>query len=306
MRDCFSNTIAKLGKKNKKIYVVAADISPAGPMELFQKKNPDRFINVGVAEQTMIGICAGLAMKKKIPFAYTISTFALYRPFEMIRTDICYQNVPVTIVGMGAGTIYSTLGATHLTQEDISITKSIPNLQVLAPCDPFELKNCLEFCVNISKKPTYLRIGKTGEKNFASSSNKWKFGKINLISKGSKACILSYGPIIRKAFEVQEKLKKSKKISIYSCHSLKPFDLIGLKKIFKKYKTIITLEDHSIIGGLGNIVQNFAGQFKFKGFVKTFALKDEFTHFYGNQEELLNLHGISTDKIYKFINKNYN
>ncbi|MDB9980006.1 transketolase [Candidatus Pelagibacter sp.] len=301
MRDCFSNTIAKLGQKNKKIYVVAADISPAGRMEMFQKKYPDRFINVGVAEQTMIGVCAGLAMKKMIPFAYTISTFALYRPFEMIRTDACYQNVPVTIVGMGAGTIYSTLGATHLTQEDVSITRSVPNLQVLAPCDPNELESCIKFCVNKSKKPTYLRIGKTGEKNYT-NKKKWKFGKINQIVKGDKVCILSFGPIIKMAFDVVEKIKNHK-ISIYSCHSLKPFDEIGIKKILMKYKTIITLEDHSIIGGLGNIVQSYAGIYKYKGKIKNFALKDEFIHFYGNQKELLNLHGISVEKMYNFINK---
>tara|TARA_Y100000590_G_scaffold305501_1_gene344595 strand:- start:532 stop:1443 length:912 start_codon:yes stop_codon:yes gene_type:complete len=302
MRNCFSESIAKLGEKNKNIFVVVADISPAGPMELFQKKNPDRFINVGVAEQTMIGVCAGLAMKKKIPFAYTISTFALYRPFEMIRTDVCYQDVPVTIVGMGAGTIYSTLGATHLTQEDISITRSVPNLQVLAPCDPNELKNCLIFCVKKSKKPTYLRIGKTGEKNF-SNKNNWNFGKISRLVNGEKTCIISFGPIIKMAFEVKKKIK-NKKISIYSCHTLKPFDHIGLKKIMKKYRNIITLEDHSVIGGLGNIVQSYAGQFKFKGNIKTFALKDKFIHFYGSQEELLNLHGISVKKIYNHIKNN--
>jgi len=302
MRDCFANTIATLGEKNKKIFIVAADISPAGRMETFQKKYPDRFINVGVAEQTMIGVAAGLAMKKMIPFAYTISTFALYRPFEMIRTDACYQNVPVTIVGMGAGTIYSTLGATHLTQEDVSIARSVPNLQVLAPCDLNELENCIKFCVNKSKKPTYLRIGKTGEKNYTSKKN-WQFGKINKIISGRNTCILSFGPIIKIAFEIIKKLK-NKKISIYSCHSLKPFDEEGIKKILKKYKTIITLEDHSIIGGLGNIIQSYAGIYKYKGKIKNFALKDKFIHAYGSQKDLLNLHGISEKKMYNFINKN--
>ena len=300
MRNCFSNIIAKLGEKNKNIYIVVADISPAGAMENFQKKYPDRFINVGVAEQTMIGVSAGLAMKKKIAFAYTISTFALYRPFEMIRTDICYQNLPVTIVGMGAGTIYSTLGATHLTQEDISISRSLPNIQVLTPCDPFELQKCLNFCVNKSKKPTYLRIGKTGEKNFSLGKN-WKFGKINQVSKGKDICILSYGPIIKKAFEVQKKIKK--KISIYSCHSIKPFDYLTLRKIFYRYKHVITLEDHSKIGGIGEITQNFAWKEKYKGNITKFGLDDKFIHYYGNHDELLNKHGISTLKIYNYIKK---
>ena len=299
MRNAFSKKLAELASKNKKIYIVVADISPAGAMVDFQKKNPDRFINVGVAEQTMIGVSAGLAMKKKIPFAYTISTFALYRPFEMIRTDLCYQNLPVTVVGMGAGTIYSTLGATHLTQEDIAIARALPNMQILAPCDPNELEECINFCVNKSKKSTYLRIGKAGEKNYTDNSTKWKFGKIRKITTGKSTCILTFGPIIKLAFDVNKKLKK--KISIYSCHTLKPFDYQGLEKIFKRYKTIITLEDHSNIGGLGDIVSSFAGKKKYDGQLKSYSLKDKFFHFYGSQKQLLELHGISERKIYKFI-----
>lgn len=298
MRDAFSSTIVELSYLNKNIFVVAADISPEGKMAIFQEKNKENFINVGVAEQTMIGVCAGLAIMGKKPFAYTISTFALYRPFEMIRNDLCYQNLPVTIVGMGAGTIYSTLGATHLTQEDIAITRSIPNMQVLAPCDPYELNKCIKFCVEKSIRPTYLRIGKKGEKNF-SKYNNWKFGKINRLQKGKKICIISYGPIIKKAFEIQNMIKE--KISIYSSHSLKPFDVAGLKEIFKTYKQIITLEDHSLIGGLATIVNENSSKFKYKGKIKNFGLKDKFIHSYGTQDQLLDLHGVSNKKILKYL-----
>ena len=137
MRNFFSKTIYKNIKKNKNIFVVAADISPEGDMAKLQKTQKN-FINVGVAEQTMVGCAAGLAMSGKRPFIYTIATFALYRPFEMIRDDLCYQNLPVTIVGMGAGSIYANLGGTHTSIEDISIARSIPNMQILAPCDPLE------------------------------------------------------------------------------------------------------------------------------------------------------------------------
>lgn len=301
MRDAFSSAIVEFSKFNKNIFVVAADISPEGRMAIFQEKNKEKFINVGVAEQTMIGVCAGLAMTGKKPFAYTISTFALYRPFEMIRNDLCYQNLPVTIVGMGAGTIYSTLGATHLTQEDIAITRSIPNMQVLAPCDPYELNQCIKFCVEKSIRPTYLRIGKKGEKNF-SKNNNWKFGKINCLQKGEKICIISYGPIIKKAFEIQQMIKK--KISIYSAHSLKPFDLNGLNRIFKTYEHIITLEDHTLIGGLATIVNENSPKFKYKGKIKNFGLKDEFIHSYGTQDQLLDLHGVSNKKILNHLSKN--
>ena len=138
MRNTFSEALYKAATTNPEVYVVVADISPAGSMAKFSTQYPERFINVCVAEQSMIGICAGLALKGCQPFAYTIATFTLYRPFEMVRDDLCYQNLPVTVVGMGAGVIYSTLGGTHHTQEDISIAGAIPNMQIIAPCDPAE------------------------------------------------------------------------------------------------------------------------------------------------------------------------
>ena len=280
-----------------------ADISPAGKMETFQKNHKNRFINVGVAEQTMIGVCAGLAASKKIPFAYTIATFSLYRPFEMVRDDLCYQNLPVTIVGMGAGTIYSTLGGTHLSQEDISVARSLPNMKILAPCDPLELEECIKYCVKNKKGPIYLRIGKSGEKNFTSDkAEKWSFGKIRRIVQGNDVCIISYGPIIKKAFDIKDFLiKKNIQPSIYSCHTLKPIDENGFKKIFSKYKKIITIEDHSKIGGLGSIIKELAYEHKYNKNIISFSLDDEFKHNYGNQENLLGDHKLSSKKIFKIL-----
>ena len=300
MRNVFAETLYKEAIKNKKIYVVAADISPAGSMEKLRKKYPDRFVNTGVAEQSMIGISAGLAMRGMKPFAYTIATFALYRPFEMIRDDICYQNLPVTIVGMGAGTIYSTLGGTHLTQEDISIARSIPNMTVLAPSDLYEMKSCIKYLSKFSKNPCYLRIGKSGEKDYIfKESTKWKFGKIRKICDGeNKTCIVTYGPIIKTAIEV----KKKSNIAIFSAHTLKPFDYKSLKNILKKYKKIIILEDHSEIGGLSSICKEFAHDNGFQKKIKNFSLKDKFFHFYGSQKELLEKkHGITVEKILKEV-----
>ena len=303
MRNTFADEIYLQSIKNKNIYVLVADISPAGKINKFQKKNPNNFYNVGVSEQTMIGASAGLAMEGKKVFAYTISTFSLYRPFEMIRVDLCYQNLPVTIVGMGAGTIYSNLGGTHLTQEDISVARSVPNLNIIAPCDPLELREAIKFCINKSKAPVYLRIGKTGEKIFSDKAiDKWKFGQLRKVKKGSDLCFLSFGPIISKAFTISENLK-SKKISteIYSCHTLKPFDYVGLNKVFKKFKRIIIVEDHSKIGGLASIVKQHAFEKNFRGKITSFSLKDKFLNCFGSQEDLLNLHGINNEKIYKSI-----
>ena len=299
MRDKFSEIIYKNIKLNKKIFVVAADISPSGKMAQFQKNNKN-FINVGVSEQSMISMCAGLAMSGFKPFAYTIATFALYRPFEMVRDDICYQNLPVTIVGMGAGTIYANLGGTHTATEDISIARSLPNMQILSPCDPEELEECINFCCKNSKSPTYLRIGKSGEKNFTSDAiEKWEFGKIRKITNGNEICIITHGPITRLAFEIKNKINKN--ISIYSCHTIKPFDEETIKKIFKKYKIIITIEDHSIIGGLSDIIKSKSFENKFHGKLILNSLKDQFKHVYSSQKDLLEAHGISSEIIIKKI-----
>ena len=140
MRNAFADTIYDLAQVDSRICVLVADISPAGSMVKFREQFPERFINTGVAEQAMIGIAAGLALAGMRPFCYTIATFSLYRPFEMIRVDLAYQNLPVTVIGMGAGVIYSTLGGTHHTMEDIAIASAVPNMSVVAPCDPDEMR----------------------------------------------------------------------------------------------------------------------------------------------------------------------
>lgn len=300
MRNTFADTLYKFATKDKKISIVVADISPAGSMEKFRKKYPDRFINVGVAEQVMIGVAAGMAMKGMRSFAYTIATFALYRPFEMIRDDLCYQNLPVTVVGMGAGSIYASLGGTHLTQEDISIARSIPNMKILAPCDPNELKECVKYCCTKNDSPLYLRIGKSNEPDLTNDAvEKFKFGKIRKIYNGNNTCIISYGPILKMAKELRNNYKK--KISIYNCHTIKPLDKAGINKIFKNYKKIIIIEDHSEIGGLAEQVKSLAFEYKYNGKIKSFSLKDKFIHSYYDQKTLLEKHNIKKEKILKYL-----
>jgi transketolase len=300
MRNRFADLIYNYGKKDKKICVLVADISPAGSINQFRKKYSNRFINTGVSEQSMIGIAAGLSLKGMKPFCYTIATFAFYRPFEIIRVDLCYQNLPVTIVGMGTGSVYTTLGSTHLTIEDISVARSLPNLKIISPCDPFELEKAIIYCIQNKESPVYLRIGKTGEQDFNyPNSEAWQFGKVRRIKNGSKICILTYGPIIKNAFLISDFLIKKHKlnISVYSFHTLKPIDYKGLKKIFNKYNKVVIIEDNSWIGGLSTIVKTFAFEEKYDGLISSFSLQDKFIHFYGDQTEFLKKHGISSKKI---------
>src|SRR5437764_7035994 len=192
MRNTFAETLYREATENDGIFIVVADISPVGSMGKFREQYPDRFINVGVAEQSMIGICAGLALKGCQPFAYTIATFTLYRPFEMVRDDLCYQNLPVTVVGMGAGVIYSTLGGTHHTQEDIAIAGALPNMQIIAPCDPAECTEATTYCATQKKGPVYLRIGKAGEANLTEKAvDPWRLGKLRHLTRRSDVRIIS-------------------------------------------------------------------------------------------------------------------
>ena len=301
MRNKFADVIYKIGKKNNKICAIVADISPAGSMEKFRNEFPKRFINCGVAEQSMIGIAAGLALRGFRPFCYTIATFSLYRPFEMVRVDLAYQNLPVTVIGMGAGLIYSTLGSTHQSFEDISIASSIPNMQVLAPCDPLEMESATTWCATKNKGPVYMRLGKVGEPVLTEKSiDKFKFGKLRRINedKKKKIAIISYGTIMSLAKKVQDNLiKKNISSTLICCHTIKPIDKNGIKNILKKYKYLITIEEHPQKGGMYSEILSINNNQKSKCKIINFNLKDRFFHFYGNYVGLLNKHGLSEKKI---------
>ena len=305
MRNKFANTLYELGKKDERICILVADISPAGSIKNFREKFPKRFINTGVSEQSMVGIASGLALKGFKPFCYTISTFSLYRPFEFIRVDLCYQNLPVVIIGMGAGTMYSTLGATHQTIEDIAIASALPNMTVLAPCDPLEMEEAIKWCVNENSGPVYMRLGKTGEPDLTSKSvERFKVGKKRIIKEGKDIAIISYGVTLKKAFEIEKKLSQKKyQTSIISNHTLKPFDNEGIKSVLENHKKIIVIEDHVPQGGLSTKVKDVALQITKKPKIFFFTLKDKFSKVYGDQSDLHSDHGLSNEAILKEILK---
>jgi transketolase len=294
MRNTFSEALYKAATANPDVYIVVADISPAGSMAKFSQQYPERFINVGVAEQSMIGICAGLALKGCQPFAYTIATFSLYRPFEMVRDDLCYQNLPVTVVGMGSGVIYSTLGGTHHTQEDIAIAGALPNMQIIAPCDPAECTEATAHCATQKKGPVYLRIGKAGEPNLTEKAvDPWVFGKLRYLTRGSDVCILSYGVIMQKAVKLAQAFEaKGKSVSLVSCHTLKPLDVDGIADALARHKHVIVIEEHAPQGGLAPQTKQIAWDTKATCRLDTFTLQDAFIHNYGSHDDLLSAHGI--------------
>jgi transketolase len=295
MRDAFARTLYAIAKRFPKVFMVVADISPAGSMDAFRKEFPDRFLNVGVAEQTMIGMCAGLALRGCTAFAYSIATFALYRPFEQIRVDLCYQNLPVTVVGIGGGICYSTLGGTHHAQEDIAVMGALPNMAIVAPCDPLETEAATWACVERRQGPIYLRLGKAGEPTLtAQAVEPFTLGKVRLLKAGSRVCILSYGPIMAMALELAQALEpQHRSVAVYSVHTLKPLDIEGLARILTRFETVIVVEEHSERAGLAAQVKQVAWEAGARCSLHTFSLKDEFIHAFGGHRDLLQAHGLS-------------
>lgn len=299
MRNTFADTFYEAGKRDPRIAIVVADISPAGSIEKFRKDFPSRFVNTGVAEQVMIGICAGMALRGLRPFAYTIATFTLYRPFEFVRDDLCYQNLPVTIVGIGGGVTYSTLGGTHHAQEDVAIATAIPNMNVVAPCDPAETKLATEWCVGQTRGPVYLRLGKAGEPVLTKDAvDPWEFGRLRYLTRGKDVCILSYGPTLKMAGEVGEWFKgRGKSVSLASVHTLKPLDEPAIVRALSEHGHVVVIEEMAPYGGLGPRVKALAWDSGARCRLDAFSLEDAFHHVYGGHGDVLAAHGLSRDSI---------
>jgi transketolase len=284
MRNTFAQEITNIAQKNKKIVLLVGDIGYK-LFDNFKKKYPHRFYNCGVAEANMTTVAAGLALKGFTPLTSTIATFGVYKTVEQIKVDICYPNLGVIIVGVGTGLNYAGLGVTHHAVEDIGVLRSIPNLNIVSPADSLELRSLLPDVIK-RKKPTYLRMGKKGEKNIYKSTPVAKVGKGNIIYHGKKICIVSTGNIIVNANETILNLRKK---NIYpgliSMHTIKPLDINLLNKVFKKYKYIVILEEHSSIGGLTSAISehymenNYINKFLKLNTGKQFILKS------GNQKK---------------------
>ena len=299
MRNRFADVFYELGKTDPRLCVIVADISPAGSIAKFRSDFPRRFINTGVSEQIMIGMAAGMAQRGLKPFAYTIATFTLYRPFEMVRDDLCYQNLPVTIVGIGGGVTYSTLGATHHAQEDVSIACAIPNMSVIAPCDPSETEAATRWCATQTQGPVYLRLGKAGEPDFTSkAAEPWTFGKLRRIRPGRDVCIISYGPIMKRAVAIAERFEAAgRSCAVASLSTIKPLDREGLAAVFKEFSQVVVIEECAPTGGLAMQVKELAWNVGAKCRLDGFTLADKFIHCYGSHDDLLDAHGLSTTEI---------
>ncbi len=306
MRNQFAETLAKIASEDSRVYIVVADISPAGPMAEFRDHYPDRFINVGVSEQVMIGVCAGLALAGKRPFAYSIATFALYRPFEFIRDDLAYQKLPVTVVGIGGGVAYSTLGSTHHAQEDIAVASAIPNMTVVAPCDPVEVDEITSYLIQRHDGgPVYLRLGKAGEPIISDQAEDFEFGKVRWFRRGSGGCaVLSYGPIMKTVLSAADSVKEAdQSVTVASVTTLKPLDVAGIKELLLSHERVIVVEEHAPQGGLSSQVKQIAWDMQAQCSLEVLTLQDAFIHSYGSHADILEAHGLSPQAVIDAILK---
>ena len=303
MRNRFADTFYELGKADPRLCVVVADISPAGSIAKFRNDFPGRFINTGVAEQIMIGMVAGMAQRGLRPFAYTIATFTLYRPFEFVRDDLCYQNLPVTIVGIGGGVTYSTLGATHHAQEDVAIACSLPNMSVIAPCDPSEAEAATRWCATQERGPVYLRLGKAGEPDMtAKAPDPWTFGKVRRLRAGTDVCIISYGPIMKRAMALADRFEaKGKSAAVVSVHTPKPLDLPGLTEILKSFSHVVVIEECAPNGSVAMQIKQLAFEVGARCRLDAFTLRDAFIHCYGSHDDILDAHGLGVAAISRAV-----
>lgn len=298
MRQALINFLTKEAAINKDLVLITGDLG-FGVFEDFSKKFPDQFINAGIAEQNMTSMACGLALEGCKVFTYSIGNFSTLRCLEQIRNDICYHNADVTVVTVGAGFSYGQLGISHFATEDIAILRSIPNISILSPCDPWETESLLDQ-TKLLGGPKYLRLDKS---NANTKKANILFGIPRKCSNGKDAIIFSTGGLVGVALKVAERLKKINiNISVYSVHTIKPLDLNFILNTIDHIEAVFTLEEHTILGGLGSSIAEIIAEsgYSLKIF-KRFGLKDEFPEIVGDQKYLRKNFRLDEDSIYKEI-----
>lgn len=300
MRIAFVQRLFDLAKKDKRIFLLTGDLG-FSVFEKYIEAFPDQYINMGVSEQNMAGVAAGMAMEGKIPLIYSIVPFTTMRNFEQIRNDICYQNLNVKIVGVGAGFSYGPYGHTHHGLEDIGILRTLPNLIILAPGDPIEVAPATKAMLN-HIGPVYLRLGKAGEPNIYKTIPSFKIGKGILIEDGKDITIIGTSILLQKSWEVASSLKeKGLLVRLISMHTIKPLDTQIILESARKTPAIFTLEEHSIIGGLGSAIAEVLAENRANVIFKRIGVPDRFTKIIGSQEYMRTANGLSTEQIVNTI-----
>lgn len=297
MRDAFAKAMTELAGKDERIVLLSGDIGNR-MFDEFKGLYPDRFYNCGVAEANMTGLAAGLALSGMLPVTYTIAPFNTYRCFEQIRLDLCYHNLPVIVVGVGAGLAYAGLGATHHSCEDIASLRALPNMNVICPGDAVEVRLGLAAAFETGA-PTYLRLGKKREPVVHASDPELIVGKAIPMKAGDEVCILNTGNTLPVALNASEALaNRGVNASVYSMHTVKPLDTELLAEAFASADLVVTVEEHGSAGGLGGAVAEWLSDHPGQkaGLLRNHT-GDTFLSACGNQDNAREILGLTPEAI---------
>ena len=284
-RQSYGEALLELGKKNKDIVVLDADLSTATKTNIFAKEFPNRFFDMGIAEQDMIGTAAGFATCGKIPYASTFAVFAAGRAYDQIRNSVCYPELNVKICATHAGITVGEDGATHQMLEDIGMMRALPNMTVLSPSDDTQTKWMINEISKI-KGPVYVRLSRLATPVIYDDNEKFSIGKGKQIGKGTDGTIFATGDIVVEALKAKDLLeKKGKFVRVIDMHTIKPIDEKMIIKCAEETDKLLSVENHSIIGGLGSAIAEVLTE-KYPKKLKRVGIKDTFGKS-GKAEELL-------------------
>ena len=294
-RESYGEALLELGRKNEKVVVLDADLASATKTILFAKEFPNRFFDMGIAEANMIGTAAGLATCNKIPYASTFAVFAAGRAYDQIRNSVCYPKLNVKICATHAGITVGEDGATHQMLEDISLMRTLPNMTVISPSDDVQTKWIIE---EISKLegPVYVRLARLATPIIYENNQKFEIGKAIQIGNGTDGTVFATGVCVSEAIKAQEILKtQGIDIRVVDIHTIKPIDKEMIIKCARETKRLISIEDHSIIGGLGSAISEVLTN-EYPAKLEKIGIKDMFGKS-GKAEELMKYFKINYEAI---------
>ena len=299
-RESYGKTLMELGKENEKIVVLDADLAGATKTNLFAKEYPDRFFDMGIAEANMLGTAAGLATCGKIPYASTFAVFAAGRGYDQIRNSICYPKLNVKICATHAGITVGEDGATHQMLEDLSLMRTLPNMTVISPSDDIQTKWIIREISKI-EGPVYVRLARLATLIIYEENQKFEIGKAIQLGEGIDGTVFATGVTVAEAIKAQEELKtRGIDIRVVDIHTIKPIDKDMIIKCAKETKKLVSVEDHSIIGGLGSAISEVLTE-EYPAKLERMGMKDIFGKS-GKAEELMKYFGLTSKAIVeKFV-----
>ena len=278
MRASFGLGATEIGKKVENLMILTGDVSTSAGLDRFKKKYPEKYLDVGIAEQNLIGIGAGLSSEGFKVITTTFAPFQTMRCCEQIKVNLGYMKQKISMVGLASGLVLGPLGYTHCCIEDIGVLRSIPNLTIISPADSTEAIKSIEASLE-HKYSTYVRLsGGSNLKQIYFDDFDFQIGKAVTLKEGGEICIIATGTMVGVALECHDILfKKNIKTEIVNMHTIKPIDKSKLKQVSKKVKLIITLEEHNIIGGLGSAVSEVISEFDYRPKVLKYGIDDRYT-----------------------------